>query len=358
MAKPRQTVARIRVPFATLRALLGRPVDDAEVTTALAGAGKVKVTSEHVIARDGGFDFALAAPANAKRGTKKRLATLFLYPEGGNEHRQFADLPAPFSFTTRADLLAALPSPARTWRADAGDVPASTPDDEVTGDTWINDGFEFSACYREGAVRYITVTPTVAAADDTQVGASLATFPLQHVSRPADAAPDAELTAMALLVAWAVDRFGLPPKHAATPLGDELVGHAITPRAFLIDACNRTLTTLDFVPQLADFLGVYTGTAPMIEHASRAAASARIKELLHLPGDGQLYADDYLGTFALLESPYYVPDAWEAVARIQPVIDARLADYEATKFRRRPRMSLYEKAAEARDMWTVAPARG
>ena len=102
---------------------------------------------------------------------------------------------------------------------------------------------------------------------------------------------------------------------------------------------------------------IASGDTPSSINPSRVAAHPRIKELLHLPGDGHLYGDDYLGTFSLLESAYYVPDTWEAVARIQPVIDARLADYEATKFRRRPRMSLYEKAAEARDQWTVEPAR-
>lgn len=57
-----------------------------------------------------------------------------------------------------------------------------------------------------------------------------------------------------------------------------------------------------------------------------------------------------------MKSPYHVPDSWQAVDRLAPVLDARWADFEATAFKAAPDLARYEAAAKRRDAVAVTPA--
>ncbi len=342
--------AAIPVKYSTLVGLLGKQVDDPAVTAMIAKAGKVTVKSDFIIAKEAGFDFSLDRPPGAK---KKVLSTLFLFPDGKDGHRGYADLPAGFAFTTRTDLLGKLPAPAVSWKLGKGKVPASTKD--VIWDQWTVDGYDVSANYRGGAeVRHITVS----APEEATGGQDLSTHPLHFETKPPDAPPDAELVGMALLVAWAADRFGLPAKHASTELGKQLVARQITPRAFLVKACGKTLSSLDFKPELGDFLYEYLHHI-VDDEGARAKADKQIAKLLHIDDpERRAYTDDFVATFAgAVENPFYVPDSWEALDRLAPVIDARLADFKATGYAAPPDLEIYKKAATLRDKQKVTPAR-
>lgn len=326
----------------TLLSLLGKEVKDPAVQAVLERAGKVKVTSSHVVAKQADFEFALSLPEGKK---KKVLSTLFV--------GQTSELPAGFERgLTREAQLARLPAPKLSWQIGKGAVPVETTD--VDHDTWDIDGFEVSADYREGKVRAITVSLS----EDALGGGSLHTNPLHFATKPHDAIEDATLTAMALLVAWAIEKHGLPAKHD-NPVGKLFAKRGITPRRFLIDACGRAPTTLDVAPSLATFLSTYTDNIHHDHEGGRASTVAAIKQLLGLSTDDACsYSDDYLGTFeGVLESPFHVPDAWAAVDRIAPIIDARETDYAKTKFLTSPDVALYEQAARARDRVAVEPER-
>jgi hypothetical protein len=344
-------IPAVPIEYATLVGLLGKPVDDPAVTAMIAKAGKVTIKSDFVVAKEAGFDYAIERPEGARR---KVLAALFVFPDGGDGHRGYADLPKGFAFTTRAALLASLPPPHTTWKIGKGKVPVATAG--VAHDTWTVDGFDVCAMYRGGdTVGHVLVSLP----DDATGGTDLSTDPLYFETRPVDAPKDAELVGMALIVAWAADRFGLPAKHAGTELGEQLVARAITPRTFLVQACGKTLTSLDLAPQLGDFMYEYLHHVTD-DDGARKAADAAIKKLLHLArADARTYPDDFLATFkGVVKSPFHVPDSWDAVERIAPVLDARFADYQATRFLDAPDLKLYERAAKQRDVRRVTPDRG
>ncbi len=346
----RASVPAVPVPYEKLVALLGKRVDDPAVNELLAKAGKVTIKPDYVIAKEAGFDFSLDRPEGAKR---KVLSTLFLFPDGYDRHRGYADLPEGFAFSTRAELLATLPAPESSWKIGKGKVPVST--DGVAHDTWSVGGLDVCVSYRQGdEVSHIQVSRR----DEEGGGQDLSTHPLHFETKPADAPEDAELVGMALLVAWGAVRFGLPKKHAGTRLGERLLAREITPRTFLIEACGKRLSSLDFDPKLGDFLYEYIHQVRDDEGA-RAKADAQIAKLLRLEGrERRVYTDDFLGTFRkAVDDPFHVPDGWEALERITPVIDARLADFEATGFLEPPELALYEKAAKLRDAVSVEPAR-
>ncbi len=320
----------IPVSFTSLRDLLGKPVDDPAVAKVIAKAGKVRVDSEYIVAKEAGFEFAMSRPTGAKQSVKKLLSTLFLHAEGYDRNRGYASLPAPFAFgATRAALLAALPAPTVTWKIGPGKVPVDTAN--VSHDTWTIDGVEISADYRDDVVRGVSVSVP----EDTMGGRDLSTHPLHFEAKPADAPPDADLVGMALLVAWAATRVGLPAKHATSALRDR----AITPRAFLVASCGGALSSLDFDPKLVDFLFSYTHNLNESDGKDR-----------------RYYVDDFIATFKPMK-PHYVPDSWDAVDRIAPILDARWADWQATEFKKPPKAGLYDKAKKLRDAVTVAPAR-
>ncbi|MBA3540764.1 MAG: hypothetical protein H0T79_14225 [Deltaproteobacteria bacterium] len=178
----------------------------------------------------------------------------------------------------------------------------------------------------------------------------LSTHPLHFATRPPDAPAGAELVGMGLLVAWAAHHFGLPKKHAKSEVGKQLLGRTITPRTFLVTACKKTLTSEDVDPKLVDFLYGYTNRMFLGEDA-RDATDKPIAKLLRLGrADERAFTDDFLGTFkTAVPNPFLVPDSWDAVERITPILDARWFDYQKTKFEASPDLSLYETAAKLRD---------
>lgn len=351
MASSKTSKVTRDVPLKTLVGLLGKSPKDPAVVAAMAKAGKVSFKSDFIVAKEAGFDFSLKPIDHEKRNSPKVLSSLFVFAEGHDGHQAYSDLPAGFTFTTRAELLGALPTPARSWKLGKGKVPVSTPD--VLHDTWELEGLSISANYRKDAVRYLNISLSKAA-----VGQDFSTHPLHFETKPADAPAQAELVGMALLVAWSADRFGLPAKHAGSALGKQLSKRAISPRTFLVQACEGRISSLDLDPTLGDFIYEYLNQI-IDDEGARKKADAAIAKLLNLDfRDDRSYPNDFLGTFAkVLESPYYVPDHWDAVDRIAPVIDARLADFRATHFEKAPPAGLYERAAKLRDKQAVNPER-
>ena len=345
--------AAIKIPLKTLVGLLGKRPKDSDVQQVMAKAGKVTFKSDFIIAKDAGFDFSVDQPANAKGNEPKVLSGIFLFRDGQDKHCGYPDLPKGFIFGTRAELLASAPKPESSWKMGKGKVPIDT--EGVGADHWELDGIHLSAdYYKDGGVGHYYVKR----ADEEAGAEDFSTHPLHFETKPADAPPDAELVGMALLVAWGADRFGLPAKHASSELGKQLVARKISPRTFLVKACESTLTSLDFVPALTDFLYEYLHHV-IDDEGVRDKGEAQIAKLLCYPRkERRNYTDDFVGTFkGAVDNPFYVPDSWEAVDRIAPVIDARLADFKATGYVKAPDLKLYEKAAKARDKVKVTATK-
>ena len=342
-------MARSPVTYAQLVALLGKQPDDAAVAKLLAKTTHT-VKSDFIIGKDAGFDFSLDRPDGAK---KKVLSALFLHAPGPKQKPYTGDLPGGAVFGPRETLLAALGTPHTTWKIGKGKVPVTTPD--VAHDTWLVDGRDLTASYRRAdtSVGHFLVKPAASV-----TGRDLSTHPLHFETKPIDAPPQAELVGMALLVAWGATRHGLSPKHAGSAAGKQLLARESTPRAFLVQACSKTLSTLDFVPELHEFLYEYLHHVRDDEGA-RDKANQKIAKLLGIEDpDRRAYTDDFVATFAgVLESAFHVPDSWTAVDRLAPVLDARLADFTATGFLKAPDVKLYEKAVALRDKQKVVAER-
>jgi hypothetical protein len=343
------------VPLSTLLSLLGKTEDDPAVLAVLDTAGEIEISKhDFIVAKDAGFDISL----ERVKGQKKRtLSTLFLFPEGRDGHHGFNDLPAGFGFVTRRELLANHPNPIRSSNFDSDKLPLETPDSDVVNESWRVGDHDVSVQYGHktgGAVRHFYIALPEG---DTYDG-PLDTDPLYYGVLPYDSPPGAELVGMALIAAWATDRFGLSAKHANSELGMQLAQRAITPCTFLVKACGKTLAATDVVPKVGKFLATYTYNLHQRTPEERKPINSQIMALLKIERDDERrYTDDFLGTFAdVCESPHYVPDSWDAVDRIAPVLDARLADYEATQFETIPDLALYETAARLRDQQAVTPA--
>lgn len=151
-AKKPAAKTKAAVPFSTLRALFGLAQDDPKVTAALASAGKVTWTKpdggdRYAIAKDAGFDILVSRPDDAKRGSPMLVHTIFLYAEGQSKHAQYADPPHGLAFSSRAELLKAMPKPERSWVIGKGKVPVTTK--KVDHDRWKLDGIFLSADYND-----------------------------------------------------------------------------------------------------------------------------------------------------------------------------------------------------------------
>ena len=83
--------------------------------------------------------------------------TMFLFREGVSAHRQFTHPPYGLSFGPRAEILATMPKPERTWKIGKGNVPLATRG--VSHDRWVFDGLYVSADYDlEEKVRSVDVS--------------------------------------------------------------------------------------------------------------------------------------------------------------------------------------------------------
>jgi hypothetical protein len=334
-----------KVPYEKLTALFGKDSNDPAVTAVLKKAGDVEIDKDFIFAPEAGFDFALKERPRAKRNAPRQLSALFLFADGIDDHRGFAALPKPFVFGSRAELLARVPPPVETRSFGDNILAVDADPADIYSDRWELGGMQFLAMYKHGAIRFYWIAPP-----DDVVERDLSTHPLHFEAAPLDAPPDADLVGMALLVAWAITRHGLPRKHD-NALGKQLVAREISPRTFLVKACGKSLSTFDVHPKLGELLHGY------VWRTHRRKAVPAITKLLKLARPDELaYSDDFLGTFkTAVKSPYHVPDSWDAVDRIAPVLDARWADFEATRFVKPPDVKLYEQAAKLRDARSVTP---
>lgn len=341
------TKAKGAMSFDALLAMLGKRHDDPDVVSMIAALG-AKKDSDYIVAKDHGVDFAL----DHKTGEKKKvLSAIFLHPPRVKPTRPgFDGLPAPFTFSSRAEIRA-LAAPDAAWTMDDGDVPPTHPESER--DTWHRDGYDISAEYRsDGSITHYYVEAT----GDAAGSEPLHIDPLHFATKPVDGPDEAVLVAPALVLAWATTRIGPSKKHAKA--AEQLAKRTITPVQFYKSACNAELGTQDFDPKLHTFLHGYlhqtfTGTrAP-----NREATAKTIATLWGLEDDDERYwDDDYKAAFrGVVKSLYYVPDSWAAVDRLGALMDARWADFEATGFKKAPDLALYKKAAKARDAIAITP---
>ena len=293
--------------------LLGLPKKEPGVAALIAASGKAVGVE---LSLDGGV-----------------LGAIFLSP--GNPKQRIK----PFSGTLPHGL---------AWGMPRADVALGEPAlDEGKRARWDVDGYSlFLGFGDDDALTAVTMQPLVVDYDLDLPN------PLHFETQPADPPKDAELVAPALLVVWAIDRGGAPPKHAAH--ADALASRSITPRAFLVEACGRDLGRDDIPLELLPFVYGYTNRRFLGDEPRKAAKS--IRKLLGLSRDDEIaFSDDYLGTFA--KQPYFVPDSWAAFDRLAPILDARLADYRATKFTAEPPAGIYEAAAKLRDAHPVSLAQ-
>jgi hypothetical protein len=149
------------VTFDVLRPLFGKAIDDPEVVAVLervgAKFGKPSDGSSYAVAKKAGFDLLARRPPDSKRGGPYLVRTAFLYREGQSKHKQFPAPPYGLAFTTRAEVLATMPPPQRTWLIGKGEVPVSSP--KASHDRSLIDGLYVSSDYHlEGAVRSIDIS--------------------------------------------------------------------------------------------------------------------------------------------------------------------------------------------------------
>ncbi|MDB4961006.1 MAG: hypothetical protein JWP01_1005 [Myxococcales bacterium] len=152
----------------------------------------------------------------------------------------------------------------------------------------------------------------------------------------------ADHLATGMLLAWAADRVGLAPHLATTEKAKALAKREITGRELLISELGSSLLSEDLDPRLEDFLYFYTHRLFDVPDEARRAK------------DEVAYTDDYLATFKkVIKNPYLVPDSWEAFDRLAPILDARWADYQQTKFLTPAPKGLYEAANKKREAQTI-----
>lgn len=181
----------------------------------------------------------------------------------------------------------------------------------------------------------------------------LSTHPLHFETQPAEGAPEhADLLGMGMLVAWLAQRGLLAAKHAKTDAAKRLAKREITGREFLISNMKSTITDAEVDKKVADFLDGYTNGLFLDDEEDAPRDRKALAKLLGITGreDEITFPGDYLATFKrVVKNPFLIPDSWEAFDRLAPILDARWADYQATKFAKPAPKGLYEKAVKARD---------
>ena len=181
----------------------------------------------------------------------------------------------------------------------------------------------------------------------------LSTHPLHFETQPAEGAPEhSELLGMGMLVAWLAQRGLLAAKHTKTDAAKKLAKRESTGRDFLISNMKSTVTDADVDKRVADFLYGYTNRLFLGDDEENPRDHKGVSKLLGLERkeDEIAFPDDYLATFKkVVKNPFLIPDSWEAFDRFAPILDARWADFQATKFAKPAPKGIYEKAVKARD---------
>ncbi|PKN45794.1 MAG: hypothetical protein CVU63_08405 [Deltaproteobacteria bacterium HGW-Deltaproteobacteria-20] len=147
--------------------------------------------------------------------------------------------------------------------------------------------------------------------------------------------------AIGMFAAWAALRAGLGKRHARSHEAASLLAKQITGREFVRQACEGHLWSDDIAPALEDFAYGYCHAAFDESEVWRKAARAP---------DGVGLHGDFEATFSECNPDFeLVPDTWPAWERLAPLLDARWADYQATKYRVAPAATLYAEARAAQD---------
>lgn len=174
-----------------------------------------------------------------------------------------------------------------------------------------------------------------------ETGWELNPHPLHFETEPPEGKPaHADTLATGLVLAWAADRVGLSPALSTSPRAAQLAKREITGRQLLVDELGGQLLSTDLAPSVGDWLHRYISQLFDIpEAAGREPLS---------------FTKDFLASFAgCVKNPFLVPDSWEAFDRYAPLLDARWADFQATKYQTPPPEGLYEAAAAKRDAISV-----
>ncbi len=353
MAKEKAGALTGHVKFVELQALLGKAEDDPAVTELLERVGKVSWQkpsdgARYVLGKDAGFDLLFES---AKQRQPRMLKCLFISEFGNNGN--VCELPHQLAFGQRADLLKKLSSPALTWLVGEGEVPVNTPD--PSHDEWYLDGLKFIVTYDDEEVKGIQVV-----IDDRNPNEALTDHTFHFLAKPADAPEHALHMPMALLASWAVVRLGPAGRTQVSALTAVLLQRGITPGQYLREVCDGVLRASDIHADLMPFLWVYLRMGYVKEREIASKQRLVLAKLLCVDKDrtGISYSDDYVGTFAkAVSNTYYVPDTWDAWDRLAPILDARWADFQATRFKSEPALAGYEAAAQLRDRVRLEDAK-
>ena len=152
----------IAIDFADIRKVIGLAEEDPALAKLLGRAGKVVWTKpdggqRYAQAKQAGFDLLVGRPRDGKRTDPKIVDTIFLYSgKEGQKHAPFAKPPFGITFTTRAEVLAALPTPDHSWIIGKGKVPLQSKG--IDHDAWKLEGLDVSVDYRDDDVRMILVS--------------------------------------------------------------------------------------------------------------------------------------------------------------------------------------------------------
>ncbi|MBI5534655.1 MAG: hypothetical protein HY898_18155 [Deltaproteobacteria bacterium] len=146
--------------------------------------------------------------------------------------------------------------------------------------------------------------------------------------------------AVGMFAAWAAHRVGLGKRHVGSDAAKALIEKKTTGRRFVKDACGGVLWSDDIAPELTDFAFQYCHRAMGSETWRQAVGAA----------DGVRLGEDFEASFPDCSPDFeLVPDTWDAWERFAPLLDARWADFQATRFRAPPPAELYVQARKAQE---------
>jgi hypothetical protein len=126
--------------------------------------------------------------------------------------------------------------------------------------------------------------------------------------------PEAGATHIAIFVAWAATAGLIGQFHSdeSPELLTRLLDRSITPGAWFIAVCDEKFTDQDLNEEGNAFAADYYLDSEPKKHN---------------------YLGDYAQAFPGLEDLYCVPDDWDSLDRLKPLLDKRLSDWRLLKAR-------------------------
>jgi hypothetical protein len=293
-------------------ALLGQPV------SALADCAELPALTrkgDYLIAPRAGFDVLTRG-----RGRSATIEEVRFHAGGAYQPHGLA--------LGHRDQLLAVHVPRSTWDRSAYLVRVDRQDPAV--DVVACGGAFARVRYTDRKISSITLVAEYLG--DVRIGTS---NPLAAVPRPADAAPAGVDLPLALLHAWTQRRAGAG-RSEGSPL-HQLCGAVEPPTRTRHALLWRTLPGRTVPVELREFLYVYTDGAYDPE-GRRAGCDAEIARLLGgSPPAGRFsFATDYAAAFVHLGNLWRVADDEASVQHLAGLLEARLADYQETRFLRPP----------------------